>query len=297
MMNEHNLELPLDELDIPVKAFVALSEHGVLTLGDIVSMSQEEICRLLEQDIETTRIVLAEVFAQGFHLTDDQGIYLEEDAPVPSDDETWSAVFVFDEGEDAPHRLAMHVRDIYEQQGSIELPWDDVHELTLSLMPHDKPPIFEDGAIPDLDDVIIVEQEAAGWYAVLSHSLEWTPLHDNPLASMLSMRFEDVVEFASVAGSHVEVTRYIKGVPAGTAVTGSPGQGHALMDAVRVKLPLNLLWFVQRGALEDAVGLYEQCGDLECFGSLTGCEEQGFRKALQERALGTFTPEQFFLFR
>lgn len=272
MSDEALLDQPLDQLEISVKAFAELSKLGVLTLGDLVSIPSQRLRELLPE--EQFRSVLQEIFAQGFYPVGDPVTLLDDDQEVP--DTTWGAVFVYDENPDALLHLIALLCALYAEMGASLAPEDP--DWKSSLLPLGDAPSLAGYDFPEMDDLFVLPQEAPGWYAVMSSQMEWTRPGVNPLAESLALHCPDVVALTSVAGQYSEITRYEHGMASQSVVRGTSMPAGA-MAPDRL---LDVGWFVARDALGDAVDLYEAFSDLDTFGSLTGCESQGFRMTLEE---------------
>ena len=274
MSQEAKLDLPLDQLEISVKAFVNLSHHGITTLGDAVGTPVSQLRQILDEP--QMRSLLQELFVYEFFPAEEGNTSIDSDHESPSS--TWSTCFIYLPEPDARARLLATLLELYDQAGGIQMEWSTKEELHAMRLPSDIPshPASE---VPEMDDVAIIPQEDTGWFAIASSMCERTPLNRHPLAGPLSQRFGDVVVMASVAVHYTEITRYEAGRAVETYVHGvalPPG------DRALATLPPTWQWFVEREALGEAVDLYEVRHDLESFGSLTGCETQGFRDVLSD---------------
>lgn len=266
-----NLDLPLEDLELSVRHFLTLRDTGMLLVSDLASFSAQEIRERISDDPDLLYNARRALAGMGVHLKGESGVVLGPGQPVP--DETWGALHVFDDGPGAFARVLERVVRAYLAEGyelaedgeDVAIPTDEAELNTADML--------------GPDAVLVIEEEAEGWFAVLSAEFEWCRPAEHPLAQALSWE-TDVVSITAAADRYSEITLY-----SGGEIKGIRLIGESLPLVARLRQtppPLDLTWFEGRGALEPAVGLFDLLGDPDAFGSIAGCEEQGFRATARE---------------
>jgi chorismate-pyruvate lyase len=287
-------EQELDELAISVKAYMALHERELTTIGDVVGLHEEDLHEIMAGDQALVDEVICALAERGLHLSEDHGLRLAKHLPAP--DDSWGCLHVWCEEEDAMDQILGSVAAAYMSRGLRLQDWATHDELDALLTEHIKgEPTINRQMVLAADEVLVMPEETAGWYAVMSSAWELSTPTRHPLARALSADFS-VVAITALADHFTEVTRYDDGAPLQTRITGVklPKGVEALKDLK----PLELSWFESRGSVEGARGLFALLTDPESFGSVTGCEEQGFRRRL-EGGLDEFKEDggQILIFR
>ncbi|MEM1349447.1 MAG: DNA-directed RNA polymerase subunit alpha C-terminal domain-containing protein [Myxococcota bacterium] len=271
-----NLDLPLDELHMSVRSYSSLYEAGNVTLGDLVINTEESLTQVFRGEFERVVEVRRVLARRGLHLADDEGVYLGPDHAAPPGEEAWGGVYVWSSEDNALEELRSFVADAYRRFG-LERELVRAKSITKEDLGANFPPEFSPMDILLPDDVLVLPEEADGWFAVLSSELEWTMPTQHPLAMTLSEGYP-VVTITSAGGQYTEITRYMFGEVLGTRITG---RSLPVDPSSVIRRPLDLTWFTLHGAMGDGAELYDVIADADAFGALTGCETAGFRAAFE----------------
>lgn len=271
-------EQEVDELAISVKAYMALHERELATVGDVVALHDEDLYEIMAGDVALVDEVICALAERNLTLTEDHGLRIYPNMPSP--DDSWGCLHVWCEEEDAMDQILGAVAASYMSRGLRLKDWASEKELSALLTEHIKgDPTINKLTALGADEVLVMPEEAEGWYAVMSSAWELAQPTLHPLARLISTDFP-VVAITSLADHFSEVTRYEDGAPLQTRVVGAKmPKGVSMVKDLK---PLELGWFESRGSVEGARGLFALLTDPEAFGSVTGCEEQGFRRKLEE---------------
>jgi hypothetical protein len=247
-------------------------------VGDVAGLHEEDLYEIMAGDQTLVDEVICALAERGLYLSEDHGLRLWKHMPSP--DDSWGCLHVWCEEDDAMDQILGSVAAAYMSRGLRLQDWASNKELQELLSAHltGEPEINRQMAL-GADEVLVLPQEAEGWYAVMSSAWELAIPTRHPLARALAMDFP-VVAISSLAEHFSEVTRYDDGAPLQTRITGVRlPRG---IETIPELKPLELEWFESRGSADNARGLFGLLTDLESFGSVTGCEEQGFRRRLEE---------------
>jgi hypothetical protein len=143
------------------------------------------------------------------------------------------------------------------------------------------------------DEVLVMEESESVWIAVMSRKFEWTLPGLNPLALLLSKKY-DVLATTLIENRYNELTLYRGGVAFAQHVSGPQAEACKKLVPTRA---FDWNWFADKNPAIPPAELADEFDDLEKFINLAGPELMGLGHAFADAPLSDYDPKSFLVFR